>query len=67
MDSATRVQIHDEAACISLCANALWKDMNQSFLSPATVWQNGLFSLCAATSLREGKPAVKTLSYSAHG
>ena len=34
MKSANQVQILDKSICISLCANAFEKDMNQSFLFP---------------------------------
>ena len=35
MDAAIRVQILDEADCISHCTNSLGKDMNPSILPPA--------------------------------
>ena len=35
MESVTQVTIMDKSVCISLHANALWKDMNQSVLLPA--------------------------------
>ena len=35
MESVTRVQILDEAVCISLCANSLEKSMNPCVFSPA--------------------------------
>ena len=36
MKSVTRVQFLDEAVCVSLQAYELEKNMNSSFLSPAT-------------------------------
>ena len=35
MDTATRVQMLDEADCISHCTNTLGKGMNQIILPPA--------------------------------
>ena len=58
MDTATRVQILDEADCISYSTNTLGKGMNPVILPPSMgkiVGQTGFFSLGEATSLGEGK------------
>ena len=47
MESATPVQILDETVCISLCANALGKSMNQSVLFPALSKLSGRLSSLA--------------------
>ena len=63
MESETKVQILDEAVCISLYANALGKAMNPCPPPhPAMskiVGQTGFFSLGYATSLeRKFKPSL---------
>ena len=58
MNTATRVQILDEADCISHCSNTLGKGMNPIILPPAMgkrVGQTGFFSLGEAINLGEGK------------
>ena len=63
MDLATRVQILDEAVCISHSANILEKGMNPTILPPSMgniVGQTGLFSLGMATGLGEGKHWIQT-------
>ena len=58
MDTATRVQILDEADCLSHCTNTLGKGMNPIILPPAIskiVGQTEFFKLGEATSLGEGK------------
>ena len=59
MDTATRVQILEEADCISLSTNTLWKGMNPIILPPAIVGQTVFFSLGEATSLEEGNSEFK--------
>ena len=58
MDTATRVQILDEADCISHSTNTLGKGMNPIILPPAMgkiVGQTDFFSLGEATSQGEIK------------
>ena len=58
MDTATRVQILNEADYISNSTNTLGKGMNPIILPPAIgkiVGQTWFFSLGQATSLEEGK------------
>ena len=58
MDIATRVQILDEAVCISHSTHNLGKGMNPIIVFPAmgkTVDQIGLFKPGIATGLGEGK------------
>ena len=58
MDTVTRVQILDEAVCISHNANILGKSMSPTTPPSATgkiVGQFGLFNLDMANSLKEGK------------
>ena len=52
MESATLVQILDEAVCISFCADAVTKGMNLFVLTPTQLSMNS----GKATSLGEGKP-----------
>ena len=57
-----RVQILDEAICISLNTNAFMKDMNQSLLTTALgkmVGQTGFSSLSRATSTRRKNSEFK--------
>ena len=56
MDSATRVQILDEADSISHSTNTIGKGMNPIILPPAME----VFSLSEATSLGEGKLWIQT-------
>ena len=61
MDTATRVQILDEADCIS---HTRGKGMNPIILPPAMgkiVGQTRVFSLGEATSLGEGKLWIQNL------
>ena len=61
MDTATQVQILDEADGISHCTSTLGKGMNSIILPPAMiVGQTGFFSLGEATSLGEGKLWIQT-------
>ena len=63
MDTATRVQILDEADCISHGTNTLGKGMNPIILPPAMgkiVGQTMFFSLSEATSQGEGKLWIQT-------
>ena len=53
MDTATWVQILEEAVCISLRVNTLEKDLNPTV--SLTVGQTGLFNLEMATDQGEGK------------
>ena len=57
MNSATQVQIPDEAVCILLCAYAHEEAINPTILPSyrSVVEQIGLFSLCMATCKGEGK------------
>ena len=58
MDTATQVQILDEAFFISDGANTLEKGINSTILLPAMgkiIRQIGLFNLVIATGLGEGK------------
>ena len=58
MDSATQVQILNEAVCFLSCANTLRKGMNPTIFPSAMdkiVGQTGLFKLGVAASLGEGK------------
>ena len=63
MDPIIWIQILDEAACVSLHANAFGKIMNPSLPSHLSygliVWLIGFFSLGKATSL-EGKLWIQT-------
>ena len=58
MDTANRVQILDDAVCISYSAYILWKGMNLTILLPVIgkiVEQAELFILGILTCLGEGK------------
>ena len=58
MDTATRVQILNEAVCISHSGDTFGKGMNPTILLPAMgniVRQTGLISLGIATGLGKGK------------
>ena len=57
MVTVTRVQIQDEAVCISHSANALGKSMNPTILPLAMgeIGQTKLFNLGMATGIRERK------------
>ncbi len=61
MDTATRVQILNEAICISHSVNTLGKGMNPIILASTIgkiVGQTELFNLCRATG-QEGKPLIQ--------
>ncbi len=60
MDTATRVQILNEADCISHSTNTLEKGMNPIILPSAIVGHTGFLSLGEATSLGEGNPWIET-------
>ncbi len=55
MDTATRVQVLDEAVFFSHKANILWNDMNPIIflLAKDRYGESGLFKLVMATSLGE--------------
>ena len=58
MHPATRVQIQDEAACISLSGNTLEKSINPTNVPPAIgkiIGHIGLFNLGMATNLGNRK------------
>ena len=67
MDTATRVQILDQAHGISHSTNTLGKGMNPIILPPAIgkVGQTGFYSLGEASSLGEGKTLNSDLLNSA--
>ena len=60
MDTVTRVQILDEADCISYNTNTLGKGMNLLSNYGQIVGQTELFNLGMATGLGEGKLWIAT-------